>query len=207
MGFYLSQVSGTLAGSFPWSMNAVLSSTASESTVQTVFDGAIRGVFTNATFAPFIPTTVEITQTSTSTASANFKQTTKTRSSSVTAGTGTSPALPFHTCEIITFRSAFATKWGRARWYFPPLGDNALATTGFEMSSGAQTAMQGAFEAYFTAVGSTYQHVILHKNATVGGGRGALTTDPVTAADIPASFAVQRRRADKLVPSRLTVTL
>ena len=61
--------------------------------------------------------------------------------------------------------------------------------------------------AYFTSVGSTYTHVILHRKATAGGARAAYTTDTVTAADIPSTFAVQRRRADKLVPSRLSVTV
>lgn len=207
MGYYLAQVSGLLNTSFPWSMNAVLSAAAAEGTVSTAFDTAIRGVFTQIAFKEYIPTTVEITATSVSTASATFKQTTKTTVSSTTAGVSASIALPYQTCEILTFRTSYATKWGRGRWYFPPLATNALAADGFSILSTAQGAMQAAFDAYFTAVGSTYQHVILHKKATVGDGRLAYTTDTVAAADIPSTFAVQRRRADKLVPSRLSVTV
>jgi hypothetical protein len=188
-------------------MNAVLSATASESAVSAAFDAAIRGVFTDTSFKPYIPTTVEITETSVSTASAIFKQTTKTTVSGSTAGDSSDIALPYHTCEILTFRTSFATKWGRGRWYFPPLATNALDTDGFSILAAAQTAFQGAMDAYFTAVGSTYQHVILHRKATSGGGRAAYTTDTVAAADIPSTFAVQRRRADKLVPSRLSVTV
>jgi hypothetical protein len=207
MAFYLAQASGLLNSSFPWSMNFVLSATTSESAVSAAFDPAIRGVFTDATFKTYIPTTVEITETSVSTASAIFKQTTKTTVSSTTAGDSGSIALPYHTCEILTFRTSFATKWGRGRLFFPPLAVNALAADGFSILAAAQTAMQGAFNGYFTAVGSTYQHVILHKRATAGGARAAYTTDTVAAADIPSTFAVQRRRADKLVPSRLSVTV
>jgi hypothetical protein len=207
MAFYLAQVSGLLNTSFPWSMNAVLSASGSETSTSAVWDTAIRGVFTNASLAPYIPTTVEITDTSVSTASAVFKQTTKTSVSGSTPGAGTDPALPYHTCEIITFRTLSATKWGRGRWFFPPLGFNALAADGFSLLAAAQTAMQTAFNAYFTAIGSSYQHVILHRRATAGGARAAYTTDIVAAADIPSTFAVQRRRADKLVPSRLTVTV
>jgi hypothetical protein len=207
MAYYLAQVSGLLNSAFPWSMNAVLSAAASEATVSTTFDTAIRGVFIDVSFKPYIPTTVEITETSVSTASATFRQTTKTTVSGTTAGDSSSIGLPYHTCEILTFRTSYATKWGRGRWYFPPLATNALATDGFSILAAAQTAMQGAFENYFTAIGSTYQHVILHKKATAGGGRAAYTTDTVAAADIPSSFAVQRRRADKLVPSRLSVTV
>jgi hypothetical protein len=207
MAYYLAQVAGLLNTSFPWSMNAVLSAAASEGTVSTAFDTAIRGVFTNTAFKAYIPTTVEISQTSVSTASAIFKQTTKTTVSGTTAGDAAGIALPYHTCEILTFRTSYATKWGRGRWYFPPLAIGALDTDGFSILAAAQTAFQGAMNAYFTAVGSTYQHVILHKKATAGGGRSAYTTDTVAAADIPSTFAVQRRRADKLVPSRLSVTV
>lgn len=207
MAYYLAQVSGLLNTSFPWSMNAVLSAAAAESAVSSAFDTAIRGVFTNTAFKVYIPTTVEISATSVSTASATFRQTTKTTVSGTTAGDSGSIGLPYHTCEILTFRTSYATKWGRGRWFFPPLATNALDTDGFSILAAAQTAMQGAFNAYFTAVGSTYQHVILHKKATAGGGRAADTTDTVAFADIPSTFAVQRRRADKLVPSRLSVTV
>jgi hypothetical protein len=166
MAFYLAQVSGLLNSASPWSMNSVLESSGSESAVSAAFNTAIRACFTNATLAPYIPTTVEITETSVSTASATFKQTTKTTVTATTAGTGTDAALPFRTCEIITFRTASATKWGRGRWYFPPLGFNALAASGFEILAAAQTALVDGLNAYFTSVGSSYQHVILHTRRT-----------------------------------------
>lgn len=207
MAFYLAQVSGLLNSAAPWSMNAVLSSSGSEGAVATAFDTAIRACFTNGTLAPYIPTTVEITETSVSTASPTFKQTTKTTITSTTAGTGTDAALPFGTCEIITWRTASATRWGRGRWYFPPLGFNALAASGFEILAAAQTALKDGMNAYFTSVGSSYQHVILHKKETKGGTRLADTTDVVTAADIPSTFAIQKRRGDKIVPSRMSITI
>lgn len=207
MAFYLAQASGLLNSAFPWSVRSVLSSNNTESSVATSFDTAFRLIFTNATLAPYIPTTVEITETSVSTASSQFKQTTKTTTVATTAGTGTDAALPFHTCEIITFRTPYATKWGRGRWYFPPLGYNALAASGFEILAAAQTALQDGLNAYFTSVGSAYTHQILHRKQTAGAARTAFTTDQVSAADIPSTFAVQRRRADKVVPSRLSVTI
>lgn len=207
MAFYLAQVSGLLNVAAPWSMNAVLSSALPEGSVATAFDTAIRACFTNATLAPFIPNTVEITQTSVSTASATFKQTTKTTTVATTAGTATDAALPFGACEIITFRTASATRWGRGRWYFPPMAFNALGAGGFELTSGAVTALKDGMNAYFTSVGSSYQHVILHKKPTKGGSRAAYSTDLVTAADIPSSFAQQRRRGDKIIPVRTSITV
>jgi hypothetical protein len=207
MAFYLAQVSGLLNSAFPWSNNCVLSSSGSEGSVSEAFDTAVRSIFTNATLKAYIPTTVEITETSVSTASALFKQTTKTVVQNTTAGDSTDLALPFQACEIVTFRTAYATKWGRGRWYFPPFATNALAADGFSILEAAQAAFQGAMSAYFTSVGSSYTHVILHKRTTVGAAREAYTTDNVVAADIPSTFAVQRRRADKNIPSRLSVTV
>lgn len=207
MAYYLAQVSGLLNSAFPWSMNFTLSATESESAISALFNTAIRGVFTDVDLAPFIPTTVEITETSVSTASALFKQTTKTSVSGTTAGTSTSISLPYQICEIITWRTSFATKWGRGRSYFPPLATNALAAGGFTIIAAAQTAMQHAWNGYFTATSATYGHVIVHKKATTGGARPADSTDTVAGADIPSTFAVQTRRADKLVPSRLSVTV
>lgn len=207
MAFYLVQAFGSLNGSFAWSNNAVVSSSGTEAAVAAAFDAAYRDIFTNATFKAYIPTTVEITQTQASTASAVFKQTTKTVTVSTTAGDSSDPAIDYRAASIITFRTAYATKWGRGRWYFPPLATNALAADGFTMLAAAQTAFVDAMDAYFTAVGSTYEHVILHRKATIDGDRAAYSTDVVTACDIPDSFASQRRRADKRVPTRATVTV
>jgi hypothetical protein len=207
MAFYLAQASGLLNADFPWSVNSVLQSSESEAALATAFDNAFRAIWLNVTLKPYIPTTVTIEETSVSTASAVFKQTTKTTNSSSTAGTSSSAALPYHTCEIVTFRTASATRWGRGRWYLPPLATNALAADGYSILAAAQTALQDGLNAYFTSAGASYNHVILHRRATAGGARAAFSTDPITAADIPSTFAVQRRRADKLVPSRLSVTL
>lgn len=207
MAFYLAQASGLLNADFSWSVNSVLSSSNSEAAVATAFNTAFRAIWTTSSLAPYIPTTVTITQTSVSTASAVFKQTTKTTTTATTAGTSSSAALPYGVSEIVTFRTANATKWGRGRWYLPPLATNALAASGFSILAAAQTALQAGLNAYFTSVGTSYTHVILHRKATAGGVRPAYSTDSVTAADIPSSFAIQKRRADKLVPSRLSITL
>jgi hypothetical protein len=207
MAFYLAQISGTLGGSFPWSMNMLLSSNNTESSVAGSFDTAARLVFTTSSLAPYIPTTVEITQTSVSTASSTFKQTTKTRTVATTAGTSTSPCLPYHTCEILTWRTPYATKWGRGRLYFPPLATNAVATGGGEILAAAQTALQAGWNAFFTSAGASFSVYVLHRKATAGAARLAYSTDQVSGADIPVTFASQRRRADKIVPSRLSVTI
>lgn len=207
MTFYLLQVAGTLAGSFPWSINAFGESSSSESTVANVWDGAFREVFTTTGLEAYIPTTVEITQTSASTASSTFKQTTKTVNSSTTAGTSTSPALPYHTCEIVTLRSALAKRSGRGRWYLPPLASNALAADGFSIIAAAQDDLESAFTTFFSTISPTITLGVKHLKTSADGTTTAYSMSQIVAADIPNTFAVQRRRADKLVPTRVSVSV
>jgi hypothetical protein len=201
MPFYLHSANGLLNGAFPWSFHAVSSSSATESAAQTSWDAGVLALWNQASLNPFIPTTVTLTQTSTSTANASFKQTTKTATNHSLAGTGTG-ALPYEIAEVITLRTAQATKYGHGRWYLPCLAPSALATGGYILSSAAQTAIKAGADALFTSITPTLTLQILHRRATLHG-PGANTTDPVISHDIPIKFAVQRRRADKLVPSRL----
>jgi hypothetical protein len=62
-------------------------------------------------------------------------------------------------------------------------------------------------DAFFTALGGTVNVMILHRKQALNNGPAPYTTDPVTTCDIPQAFAVQRRRADKLTETRLSVTV
>lgn len=207
MAYFLAQASGTLAGSFPWSINSLLESSGAEATVSDSWTEAITALFEDDTLAPYIPSTVEVSETTVSTATAAFKQTTKTTESLSIVGTSTSPALPYHTCETVTFRTAYATRWGRGRWYLPPLATNAMAADGFSLLAAAQTALQAGMTAFFTAASSGFTMQVKHLRGSEDGTRGAATADAVTACDIPNAFAVQRRRADKLAETRLSVSV
>lgn len=207
MANYLHTVQGLLAGDFPWSLTAVSTSTDSESSVQTTWDAAVLSLWNLAGLQTYIPPTTSLTETSTSTASPTFRQTTKTISTHSISGGSSDPALPFNTCEIITWRSAFSTRWGRGRWFFPGLSYNALAADGYTMLAAAQTELKDGMNAFFTALGSAVQLQILHRKAALDGATTAFSLSPIVAADIPDSFAVQRRRADKRVPTRVSVTV
>lgn len=205
MPFYLHQASGLLNGAFPWSINSVSSSSSTESAAQTAWDAGIVAMWGSTGFNGLMPAGTTLTGTSTSTANASFKQTTKTRSTHNTAG-GATQAAPYHTAIVVTFRSAQATKYGHARWYLPGPGTTGLATSGYLLSATFMTDLVTAVNAFFTAITPTLQLVILHRKATLHG-PGALTTDPIVAADAPNTLAVQRRRADKDVPVRSTITV
>jgi hypothetical protein len=205
MAFYLHVAQGTLGGSFPWSITAVSESSATEAAAQTAWDAGMVAMWTSAAFNALIPTTTTLTETSTSTANASFKQTTKTISTHSDAGTGTG-SLPFQIAEVVTLRTTKYTKYGHGRWFLPALAPAALATGGNVMSTTAQADIVAAVNAAFTAFGSTLQLQVLHRKATLTG-PGALTTDAVVSGDVSNKFVIQRRRGDKLVPSRSAITV
>jgi hypothetical protein len=205
MGYFLLKAGGLLAGSFPWSVNAVGESSASEATVASTFDTAFLAYWDSSGWNTMIPETTTLTYTSASTASATFTQTTKTETDHSTAGGGTADALPYRTAVLVTFRSVLATRYGRGRWYLPGPTTAALASTGYQLSSTAQGDLVTAMGAFFTALGSTITLQILHRKGALGGAVSPYSLSPVVTSDCPNTFGNQRRRADKLVPTRSSI--
>ena len=204
MANYLCVAGGTLGSSFPWSFRSYVQSAGSESAVQAAWNSGIDAMFTSTGFAALLPTDVEATYTYTSTMNANWKQTTKTQNDISLAGSA-STSLPYHVSEVVTWRTAQATKYGHGRWFLPPLAVTALASGGFYLSNAAVVDIVTAVNAAITAWGSEVNLLILHRNGTKSG-PGALTTDPVIGGDVPDGLDTQRRRADKRVPARTALT-
>lgn len=202
---YLCVAGGLLGGTQPWSIRAYAVSASTESATETTWDTAITAWWNSASWLALMPSTTTLTYTYTSTMTANFKQSTKTTTTHNIAGGSASPSLSYSTCVIATLRTALASKAGRGRWYLPPPADSALATTGYVLSSAAQTALQTALNALGTALGSTVTLQILHRHATLSG-LAALSLTPVVTGDCSNKLAVQRRRGDKVVPTRLAWT-
>jgi hypothetical protein len=207
MTYFLCKAGGLLAGSFAWSIGSTAYSTNSEASVAASWDAAILGMWQLTAFAAFISEDTTLTYTSASTASATFKQTTKTTTDHNIAGTSTSPCVGYRTSMLVTFRSAYATRWGRGRWFLPGPADNALATTGYELSTAASTAVADAVDAFFTDLGPNVSLQILHRKGSLDGTVAPNSVSPVTAADTPNLFGTQRRRADKQIPTRISISV
>lgn len=201
---YLHQAGGTLEGGFPWSIGMVSTSSDSESAAQTVWDAGVVAMWGLAAFNALMSAGSVLTYTSTSTASASFKQTTKTMTTHNTPGTATA-GLPYQVGEVVTWRTSQATKWGRGRWYLPPIGVTALATAGFVLSSTAVSDIVTAVNAGLTQWVSALSFQILHRKATLTG-PGALTLTPIAGGDVSNKLVIQRRRGDKFVPTRSILT-
>lgn len=201
---YLHSAGGTLEGGFPWSIGMVSTSSDSESAAQAVWDAGVVAMWGLAAFNALMPAGSVLTYTSTSTASAAFKQTTKTVATHNTPGTATA-GLPYQVGEVVTWRTSQATKWGRGRWYLPPIGVGALATAGFVLSATAQADIVSAVNAGLTQWVSALSFQILHRKATLSG-PAALTLTPIASGDVSNKLVIQRRRGDKFVPTRSTLT-
>lgn len=201
---YLHKAGGTLSGGFPWSIGMVSSSSATESAAQTAWDAGIVAMFTLTGLAALFPAGTVLTYTSTSTASAAFKQTTITQNTHADAGSG-GAGLPYQVAEVVTWRSAQATKWGRGRWYLPPMTAASLATAGFVLAAGSVTEIVDGVNAFLTATVGTLSFQILHRKPTISG-PAALTLTPIDAGDVSNKLVIQKRRADKFVPTRTAVT-
>lgn len=201
---YLHVAQGQIADAFPWSLRIYSVSSSSEAAAETTWSSGIAAMFNSTGFNGLLPSTVNVNSTYTSTMSASWKQTTKTTTSASLPG-GATTSLPYHTAECVTWRTAQATRYGRGRWYLPPLSTGALATGGYYLSSTAVTDIVTAVNALLSACVGSLQFVVLHRTGTKSG-PGPLTTDNIVSGDVPDGFDVQRRRADKRVPARTSLT-
>lgn len=201
---YLHQAGGTLEGGFPWSINMVSSSTATETTAESTWATGIVNMFSLAGFRALVPAGTILTFTSTSTANASFKQTTKTTTTHSIAGTG-GAGLPYQVGEVVTWRSDQATKWGRGRWYLPPMTAAALDTAGFVLAAASVTEIVDAVNLFLAAAVGTLNLQILHRHDTLHGPL-ANTLTPIATGDVSDKLVIQRRRGDKYVPTRSALT-
>lgn len=201
---YLHTAGGTLEGGFPWSIGMVSVSSDSESAAQSVWDSGVTTMWGTTGFNSLLPTNTILTYTQTSTANLSFKQTTKTQNTHSLAGTGAT-GLPFQVAEVVTWRTAQATKWGRGRWYLPPLGTLSLATGGFVLSTAAVTDIVLAVNAGLAIWVSALNFQVLHRKNTLTG-PVANTLTPIFSGDVSNKLVIQKRRADKFVPTRQSLT-
>lgn len=174
--------------------------------VQTAWDTAFQAYWNTAGVLSGMPTTTVLGFTYTSTMTTQFKQSTKTVNTHAIAGTSASVALPNQTCFVATLRTALANKAGRGRWYLPAPAVSGISATGNLYIAAWMTAAGTGLTALGTALGGSVQLQVLHRKATLSG-QAALTLTPVIAAcDASNKPAIQRRRGDKIVPTRTAWT-
>jgi hypothetical protein len=113
--------------------------------------------------------------------------------------------MPYHIASVVTWRTGFAARYGHGRWYLPGFATTALATGGYTMAAAAAADVQAAVNIAIAAWSGILNPVLYHAKGTKNG-PGANSTDPIVAGDVPNGFDTQRRRGDKFVPTRLSLT-
>jgi hypothetical protein len=202
---YLHTASGTLGGTFAWSFTSKSTSSSAEAAAETAWGGGIAAMFGSGGFNGLLASDVELTLTSTSTATADWKQSTITRTTHAVAGAATQ-SLPYQVGEVVTWRTDLATKYGRGRWFLPPMAVGALATDGFVLSATAVTDIVTAVNAALASWAGVLNLQILHRKGSIGGAVAPLSISPIATGDVANKLVIQKRRADKLVPTRSALT-
>lgn len=195
---------GLLGNTLPWSFHIGLQSAATESTVATDWNSAIHTLFTTATngLENFMSADVTVTQTFVSTLNTTFHQLTKTSVSTNLPITGTdaNPSLPWNVAEVVTLRTAFATKWGHGRIFLPPFAEDQIAA--HVIKAATMTSMQTVFNAFFAFLTGAGHVPYIYNARALKDGTPAFTLRLCNGYDLSNKPAQQRRRVSKIVPGR-----
>jgi len=113
-------------------------------------------------------------------------------------GTNATDPLVNQDAVVVSLRTAKATKAGRGRFYLPPFSEDQttagllLATPRGQVATAAQKMVQ-------SLNGAGYIVGVFHRNT--------ITQDNVTSVDVSNVVGTQRRRRDKIVPVRSSLTV
>lgn len=106
--------------------------------------------------------------------------------------------LPFQCAPAVSFRTAFATRWGRGRLYLPPPAASVLSAG--RLSEVAQDVILGAMQALFAGLqGDGLTPVIWS--------RTRLETTTIVSIDVGDVIDTQRRRRGSLIEERVSAAV
>jgi hypothetical protein len=207
MANFSARVNGLLGGSLPWSFGFWLTAALAEGTVSTDFNNAVNTLFTTATngLENFMSSDVTVTGTAVSTLNSTMHQTTKTSASLTITGTDANASLPWNVAEVLTLRSANATKWGHGRIYLPPFAEDQV--TAHVIKAATMTSMQTVFNAFFASLTGAGISFFIFNKVQRKDGTAPYTVTAITGYDLSNKPAQQRRRVSKVVPGRTIGTL
>jgi hypothetical protein len=202
MPYYGLVAGGIIDGVQPWSIRAYASSNNTETSVASLWDSAFLGYWNATGVLSGMPTTTSLTYTYVSTQTANFTQFTKTQTTHAIPGTSASVALPNQVCFVATLRTALASKSGHGRWYLPAPAVSGIATTGNLYLPAWMTAAAAGLTILGNTLGSTVLLQVLHRKATKSGLSALSLSNVIAGCDCSNKPGIQRRRGDKIVPTR-----
>lgn len=112
-------------------------------------------------------------------------------------GVAASEMLPFQCATSVSWRTDLATRAGRGRIYLPPLAVSAVDAG--RLSAGAQTTIVTAASAFWAALDTGGLALVIRHKALH-------TSTAVTSGNVGNVIDTQRRRRNKLIEVRATLT-
>jgi hypothetical protein len=204
MANFRCQVFGLLGSTLPWSVHMNFTGSVTEAACETAWKAA-NEVFwaTDATpFLSYCNADVSVTAYQSATMNATWHQTTLTRDLVSHSGTNVNDSLPWDSAVVVTFRSSFRQKTGRARWYLPAVAHSHLTSHVYDNAMTTQIAsLMGTLRASMSAAGLTQ---ITYNSRILVDGTPAFTTHTISGGDVPNKPASQDRRTSKIVPTRVS---
>lgn len=197
MALYRHVVTGISPGE-SWSFTLHTEGTASLEAANTAWHDAVVALWTGQLDALVSP---DITVTEVSTAELGLDtgmQLTRVIDDVSLPGVATGAMLPFQCAAAVSFRTQFATRWGRGRLYLPPLSADVLSAG--RLSASAQGTILAAMQAAFTALQGDGLNPVIWS-------RTKLTTYPIVSIDVGDVIDTQRRRRNKLVEERVSANV
>lgn len=128
----------------------------------------------------------------------NGKNDTQLTTAETLVGTDANQSLPNQDSVCVTLRTAKATKAGRGRFYLPPFGEDTV--TGGVLNATARGQVATAAQKMVQSLnGAGYTVGVFH--------RATILQDAVVSVDVGNVVNTQRRRRDKLIPVRSSLTV
>ena len=203
MTTYINVVKGAVTGE-EWSFTLHTEKTggtlsAAQAAWATAVDLLWNGTGATDNIKQYCKSTTTMTTASTAELSAlTGKQLGRVESALSLVGTAAGESLPPQLSIVVSLRTALATRAGRGRIYLPPFATGSVTAarlTGAQLNV-VRDAAKGMLDSLIT---STYLPCIYHRSTKL--------FDLITTIDVGDVFDTQRRRRNKLIETRASVTL
>lgn len=204
MGTYANVVYGHAVGeSFTWTMhttNAAGSLSGAAAAFHTAVDLMWNGVASPAdSIKQLFNATTGIDETVTTELDPlTGKNLSQVRNAEALIGTSAGASLPPQVALTVSLRTAKVTRAGRGRFYLPAMSVSQVSS-GRVLAAAQSSAVTAAQKMIQSLNGAGYTVVVYHRTTR--------TSDAVTSVDVGDVFDTQRRRRDKLIEVRSSLSV
>lgn len=196
MALFRHMAHGTSPGE-SWTFRLYTTGSGSLAAAQTTWISALEALWTGNLDAIVTPDVELLAGSTASITEATGAQISRLSDDVNDPGVASGEMLPFQCATSVTWTTAFATRAGRGRIYLPPLAVSVIDTG--RLSAAAVTTIVTSINAMWAALDTGGLALSLY-------GATSHVTTPVTGGNVGDVIDTQRRRRNKLIESRVTLT-